>query len=61
MVHRFSGRLMCTLYACDIIFDIVVIVVWGASFPAIMWLGALGGLYLALFAMCVFFAAPDNI
>lgn len=28
----------------DKILDIVVIVVWGASIPAVMWLGALGGL-----------------
>lgn len=33
-----------TLSTRDKIFDVVVIVVWGASIPAVMWLGALGGL-----------------
>ena len=42
--QRSRASVKRTLSTRDKIFDVVVIVVWGASIPAVMWLGALCGL-----------------
>jgi len=38
--QRSRASVKRTLSTRDKIFDVVVIVVWGASIPAVMWLGA---------------------